>query len=574
MATRIVSKAKQLPILQGIYPYKRAWLSGDVLAGLTLAAVAIPECMGYAKIAGMPIVAGLYTLLLPVFVFAVLGSSRHMVVGADSATAAIMFAGLGTLGITGLEPGSSKWVALAGALALMTGLALLLARILGLGFLADFLSRTVLVGFLTGVGIQVAIGQLPDMFGGVRAPATSTAEKVTEWVTELPHTNLPTLVVALGVLGIMVLLNRYAPKVPGALVALVAAMVVSAIFDPAYYDVAVVGSVWGGFPNLAFPEASWTDGEQLLGIASSIFLVVLTQSAATSRSFAIKYRERLNENVDLLGLGVANLAAGLSSTFVVNGSPTKTAVVDTAGSHSQVAQMVTAAVALLTVMFATGPLAYLPSAALAAIVFWVCIGLVDIRGLRNIYQTRRTEFGTAILTALTVIFVGVEQGIIVAIILSLLDHVRRSYTAANFVLVRDEQGDWRYREPIPGTVSEPRLVVYRLGNELYYANVARFQDEVLGLVNGADPPLKWLVIDAGAVNDVDYSAGQALGDLDTLLQAKGITLALVDLNPNAREQIGRYGSLKGEPQDRYFDTLGKAVRAFRRESPIKEAKNG
>ncbi|MBV9454014.1 MAG: sodium-independent anion transporter, partial [Rubrobacter sp.] len=158
--------------------------------------------------------------------------------------------------------------------------------------------------------------------------------------------------------------------------------------------------------------------------------------------------------------------------------------------------------------------------------------------------------------------------------LSLLDHVRRSYTAANFVLVRDEQGDWRYREPIPGTVSEPRLVVYRLGNELYYANVARFQDEVLGLVDGADPPLKWLVIDAGAVNDVDYSAGQALGDLDTLLQVKGITLALVELNPNAREQIGRYGSLKGEPQDRYFDTLGKAVRAFRQDSPTKETRSG
>jgi MFS superfamily sulfate permease-like transporter len=173
-----------------------------------------------------------------------------------------------------------------------------------------------------------------------------------------------------------------------------------------------------------------------------------------------------------------------------------------------------------------------------------------------------------------VIFVGVEQGIVIAIVLSLLDHVRRSYSAPNFVLVRDEQGDWRYREPAPGTVSEPGLVVYRLGNELYYANVARFQEEVLGLVNGADPSLKWLVIDAGAVNDVDYSAGQALGGLDALLQAKGITLALVELNPNAREQIGRYGSLKGEPQDRYFDTLGEAVRAFRRATSTKETRDG
>ena len=289
---------RALPVLQGILPIDRSRFPAEMLAGVTLAALGIPEVLGYAKIAGMPLVTGLYTLLLPMAVFAVLGSSRHLVVAADSATAAILAASLTGLAVAGSE----RYVRLAGLAALLAGAMLLVARLARLGFLANFLSRTVLVGFLTGVGIQVAAGQLPDMLG-VTAAGKQTLPKLLNTVRALPHTHLADVVVSVGVLVIVLAARRITRRIPGALIAVVLAIVVSRAADLARHGAHTIGHVPGGLPGLGLPAVGWHDIGALLGGAVSMFVVILAQSAATSRAYAAKYEEPFSEATDLVGPG-------------------------------------------------------------------------------------------------------------------------------------------------------------------------------------------------------------------------------------------------------------------------------
>src|SRR4051795_6180677 len=449
--------ARYVSLFGSIRPYDRSFLSRDVVAGVTLAALAIPEVMGYTKIAGTPVITGLYTILLPILAFAVFGSSRHLVVGGDSATAAILFAGIAGLGISGLQPGSSQWLALASLSALMAAGLLLLARLARLGFLANFISRTVLIGFLTGVGIQVAMGQFAGLFG-IPSPDVSlnrtsgTVIKFWDTLTNIDQTSGATLAVSLCVIAILVVFGRWIKAVPGGLVAVVGAIVVSYAFDLSSHGVTVLGPVPSALPHIGFPDGvTWSNGTALLGTAVSIFLVILAQSAATSRAYAVKYKERFVENDDLVGLSAANLAAGLSGTFVVNGSPTKTEMVDEAKSHTQVAQLTTAVVVGIVLLFLTKPLQYLPNAVLAAVVFVIGLKLVEIANMREIWRLRKDEFAIAALTATVVVVVGVEQGIILAIVLSIILHVRRHYTPHDSVIGWDSAGKLELRPPTPGT---------------------------------------------------------------------------------------------------------------------------
>jgi len=341
---------RALPVMRGVLPIERSRVATDVLAGVTLAALGIPEVLGYAKIAGMPVVTGLYTLLLPMAVFAILGSSRHLVVAADSATAAILAASLAGLAVAG----SPQYVRLAGLAALLAGGLLLLARAARLGFLANFLSRSVLVGFLTGVGIQVAIGQLPSMLG-VPVAGRATVPRLWDTVRALPDAHLADVAIAAGVIVIVLVARRITPRIPGALIAVIIAIGVSRAADLARHGVAVVGPVPRGLPGLVLPALGRHDAVSLLGAAASLFVVILAQSAATSRAYAVKYEETLSENTDLVGLGAANVAAAFTGTFVVNGSPTKTQVVDNSGGRSQLAQLTTAAVVLVVLVLLTGP---------------------------------------------------------------------------------------------------------------------------------------------------------------------------------------------------------------------------
>ncbi len=542
--------------MEGLLPIDRSRVPAEALAGLTLAAVGIPEVLGYAKIAGMPVVTGLYTMLLPLAVYAVLGSSRHLVVAADSATAAILAAAL-----TGLAAvGSEQYVKLAGLAALLTGGLLLIARLARLSFLANFLSRTVLVGFLTGVGIQVAAGQLPEMFG-VSATGRSTIPKLANTVRALPHVHLADVVISIGVIVVVIVARQITRRIPGLLIAVIIAIVVSWAAHLASHGVAMVGPVPRGLPSLGLPALGRHDVAALLGAGLSMFVVILAQSAATSRAYATKYEEPFSEATDLVGLGAANAAAAFSGTFVVNGSPTKAQIVDTAGGRSQLSALTASAVVLLVLVLLTGPLAYLPDAALAAVVFMIAIELIDLAGMRRILACRKHEFAVALLTAVAVVVLGVEYGIALAIIASIVDHLRHSYSPFNSVLVKSPQGHWQPVPAEPGARTEEGLVIYRFGTSLYYANASKLLEDVAALV-GHGGPLRWMVIDCAAIGDVDYTASTVLVKVVEHVHLHHVYLALSSVIGPVRQQLDGYGISKALGQDAYFDTPGQALEAF------------
>ena len=545
-------------LFQAIRPVTRAGVLRDAVAGLTLAAMNIPQALGYTRIAGTPVVTGLYTLLLPLMAFAALGSSRYLVVAADSATAAILAGGLLRLA----PVASAHYVALAGMVALLTAGCLLLARLLQLGFLADFLSQTVLVGFLTGVGFQVGIAMLGDLLG-VAVDSNRTVEQLVQVVRGLPQVQVVTLCLSAAVVTLILVLRGLAPRLPGPLFAVVGAIVASATFDFAGHGIAVIQPVAGGLPPMGLPDVRWRELPPLLPIAASCFVMIVAQSAATARAYASRHRQILDENADLVGLSAANAAAALTGTFVVNGSPTQTAMVEASGGRSQLAQVATAALVAVVLLFLTGPLHYLPRCVLGAIVFTIAIGLVDVRGLRNIRRESRGEYRLALVTAAVVVGVGVEQGILLAMVLSLFRHVRHSYRPHTAVLVQDEGGQWRPTPAVAGAQTGPGLVVFQFGADLFYANAGRFVQDVRVLVEGAPTPVQWLVIDAGAITSVDYSAAAVLRDFCRDLRRDGVGLLVVHAESSLQADLERHRVMDVIGADRIIDTLREALAAIR-----------
>jgi sulfate permease, SulP family len=453
-----------LVLFRGFRPFDRNAVMRDVFAGVTLASMNIPQVLGYARIAGMPVVTGLYTVLLPLSAFVVFGSSRHLVVSADSATAIIFSSSLSRMAV----PASEKYVALAGMVALLTAGYLLLAWIFKLGFLADFLSHTVLIGFLTGVGIQVSTAMLGDMFG-VTVHSSKTLVQAWEICQGLPQSNIATTALSMFVVGGTLLGKRFVPRLPFSLMAVVGTIAASEAFRFAERGIAVIGPVAGGLPPLGLPDVTWSETLVLVPVAASCFVMIIAQSAATSRAFALRYHERVDEDADILGLSAANVAAAVSGAFVVNGSPTQTAMADHAGARSQIAQLVFAGVALLVLFFLSGPLQYLPRCVLASIVLTIAFGMIDASGLRDIRRESPGEFYLAAVTAAAVVVIGVEQGILLAIALSLLRHVRHSYSPHGMMLEPDSTGRWVPVPAIPGKETESGLIVFRFGADLFFA---------------------------------------------------------------------------------------------------------
>jgi len=550
-----------LPLLQGLLPFDKLRIGPDIMAGITLAALGIPEVMGYTKIIGTPVVTGLYTLFLPVLIYALFGSSRHLVVSADSATAAMVAAGLTSLSFTANTP---KYVALTSLIGLLAAGILLLARILRLGFLADFLSRTVLVGFLSGVGIQVAFNELHEMLGIERA-GQGFLHQLMFTFRHLPEAHLPSFLIAVSVLAIIIAFEVLAPRFPGALLAVIGMTVASAYFHWHDRGIRVVGAVPSGLPGFGLPDVTWNDVPLVLPIAFSCFIVILAQSAATSRAYALRYRDHFSQNVDLVGLSLANAAAGLSGTFVVNGSPTKTAMVDTAGGRSQWSHLTTATVVLMVLLFFTRPLSFLPNAVLAAIVFRIGVKLVDFRGLAEIRRSQPQEFALALVTALTVVAFGVEPGIILAVVLSLLQHVRCSYRPHTAVIVRDAAGNRSFEDPVPGKMAEPGLVMFWFGADLFFANVAFFVEQARKLVHDSPSPVRWLVIDATAITGLDFSASRAVAGLQQDLAKAGVVLALVVVPVKHRANLERMGLIDLIGANRIFDSRHACLAAYNSE---------
>ncbi|SIT38107.1 Sulphate transporter [Paraburkholderia ribeironis] len=562
--TPIHAPAHRLPFLHGLLPVDRAQLPRDILAGITLAALGIPEVMGYTKIAGTPAVTGLYTILLPLVVFALLGASRHLVVAADSATAAILAGTLATVAALG----SAEYIGLTSTVAFAVAVMLVLARIFRLGFLADFLSRSALIGFLTGVGIQVAVGELAGLLG-MSKQGHGPLLQLASVFQRLGETNYPTLLFSVAVLAVIVGFKRVAPRIPGALIAVVAAIAASMLFDLTRHGIAVIGNVPGGLPALSLPPMHVAQLDQVVATAGSCFIVIIAQSAATARAYANRYNEDVDANLDILGLAGANAAAALTGTFVVNGSPTKTEMVDDAGGRTQIAHLTTAVIVLLVLLFLTRPLSFLPAVVLSAIVFMIGVKLIDVKGMRELFRLQKDEFVVALITAVVVVFVDVMHGIVAAVVLSLIDHARHSYRLRTRVLTRDASGHWVPHVAAPGVFAAPGIVVYRFEADLFYANAGRFMTEILKLMENQQAPVRWVVIDASQISNIDYTAGKTLLQLREELDRRGVGLASVAVPEGVRSEIERYRAL-GSPdaaRKEIFLTVDDAIDALRDAPP-------
>ncbi len=528
----------------------------DTLAGVTLACMNIPQLLGYARIAGMPLIAGLYTAILAPVAFAIFGSSRHLVVAADSGTAAILAGTLSQMA----APGSTHYLSLAATTALLTAGLLLFARIFRLGFLADFMSRTVLVGFLTGVGIQVSIAMLGDMLG-IAVPARSTILQVWQITRGLPRSNVPTLILSSLMVTAILGGRRALPRMPVALVLVVGAIWASRVLRLATLGVATIGPVPGGLPAFGLSLPTWSETLQLLPVAASCFVVIVAQSAATARAFAMRYDERTDEDADILGLAVANGAAAVSGAFVVNGSPTQTAMADRAGARSQLAQVVLAVCVIVVLSVLTSPLQYLPRCVLGAIVFTIAIGMIDVPTLRAMRLESPGEFQLAVVTAAAVAIIGVQDGVLLAVALSLLRHVRQSYRPHTAVLQFDPEHGWSNVPATPGQQTEPGLILYRFGADLFYANANRFADEVHALVDGAPCPVRRVVIEADAITNLDYTAARIVLLLINELTRRQVEIAFARVSPSLRADMDRHGVTAAVGSDRLFVTRHEALTA-------------
>jgi high affinity sulfate transporter 1 len=515
--------------------YRRQWLRGDLVAGVTVAAIAIPESLGYASIAGLPVQTGLYCALLPAILFALIASTRQLVVGADSATAALVAAGAGAV----VAAGSPTYASTVAVLGLITAAILLLMAVARLGFLADLISQPVLAGFLSGVGVSLIIGKLPGMLG-IKASGT-TWDKLVTTVTNLGHVNVTSAALAIGVVVSMLFMERVLPKLPAALLAVVVFSVVAAVIGAEGRGVSMVGDVPAGLPSLALPTFSAGEVARLTPTAAAIAVVILAQSAAVARSFATKNGYRDDTNEDLYGLAAANTGSALTGGFAINGSPPRTSAGDGAGSRSQLVNIVMALVIGIVLLFATGLFEYLPSPVLDGVVFAIGVGLVKVAQLQAIRRTRLFEFGAAMLALVVVAFVGVEQGILLAVLVSLVDRLRRQYQPPDEVLVSDGDIAPRLIDRVQRGTPMDGILVYRFGTGLFFENAAYFDERVRDLVAGATTPVRAVVLDAAAMDDIDFTGTEVLRRQATDFAARNIHVFLAELSTDAEDSVRRAG---------------------------------
>lgn len=535
----------------GFAGYKKKYIKSDVLAALVVTAIAIPQSLGLAVIAGLPPEAGLYSALFAPIVFGVLAHTKRLVIGVDSATAALVASGA----LLVAQAGSPEYTHAIGAIGLLTAGILLLMGVFRLGFLADLISRPVLVGFLGGVGIQLMVTKLPDMLG------LSMNGLWHEF--HLASINSMTITVSVLVVGIIII-SRYT-KVPGELVALVAAMGFAALFKVGEYGVKLVGALPQGLPPFTHPSLSLEMIAVLLPSALAIALVILAQSSAIIRSQAGEHDEKVRLNQDLLALGFANAAAVFSHGFVVNGSPPRTIAADLAGGRSQLVNIIMAGLIGVVLVFGGELFRYMPAAALGAVVFMIGFRLIRFAELRYIWETHKAEFFVAMVALLGTALLGVRQGVLIAVIVSLMERLSRQYRPKDAVLLRDgELSEWAEErlDPHHRHTSRPSgLLVYSFDGALFFENVTYFASRVKRAIAAAKEPVHYVVVDAGAIDSIDYTAVETLKVLYRQLSHDDIKLGFAHVTPNLLDQFEQYGVIDLVGAEHIFPTLNAAIKA-------------
>ena len=549
-----------VPGLRTLREYRRAWLVSDLVAGLVLTALLVPVGMGYAQAAGLPPITGLYATIVPLVVYAVLGPSRVMVLGPDSSLAAVIAAVILPLG--GDDPETA--VALAGALAVLTGLVILVAGVARLGFVTELLSRPVQLGYLYGIAVTILVGQLPRLCGfsiegrGLLTEARDVVQGVADG-----RVNRAALAVGLTGIVVILVLRRLWPKVPGVMVAVVVGIAAVALLDLEAEGVQVVGVLPGGLPTPALPSFDPAALGALFSGALGIALVAVADTTVLSQSLAAQRDETVDPNQELRALGAANLAAGLFQGFAISSSSSRTPVAVAAGARSQLTPLVGAVTIALLLVLAPGALRDLPLPMLAAIVITAAIGLIDVAAVRRLYRVRRSEFVLWLAAFGGVALLGVLVGIFIAILLSLGDFVRRAWRPHDAVLGReDELKGYHDIDRHPSARLIPGLLLYRFDAPLFFANAGWFRRRVRRLVAEAAHPVRWVVVAAEPITDIDTTAADSLRQLLEELRAEQVTLAFAELKGPVKDRLRRYGLFEAVGPDRFFPTIGTAVDGY------------
>lgn len=548
-----------LPGVAVLRHYERSWVRGDVVGGLTVAAYMVPQVMAYAVVAGMPPVVGLWAAVGPLLAYVVFGTSRQLSVGPESTTALMTAAGIAGLG--GVV-GADRSRDLAAALAIAVAVICLAGWVAQLGFLADLLSRPVLVGYMSGIAVLMIAGQLGAVTG-IEVDAESPYGEVAATVTRFAEVHWPTLLIALAGLVLLFTVRRFWPRAPGALGFVLLAALASWLFGLGDRGVELVGEIPRGLPDLGLPDFSGIPVWSLLAAAVGITAVGYSDVVLTGRAFASRRGEKIDSNQELLALGAANMTVGLSGGFPVSCSGSRTALGDAVGTRSQLHSLVAAAFVLGTV-FALGPvLALFPRAALGAVVIFAAVGLVEVGEWRRIARFRNSELLLAVLTTAGVLGLGVLQGIGVAVALSILELLRRLARPHDGILGRvpglagmHDIDDYPEAEQIPG------LVVYRYDAPLFFANADNFVRRALEAVDEADPPARWLLVNAEANVEVDLTAVDVLRMLDQELKARGVQLALAHVKQDMRDDLEKAGFLEVVSDEFIFPTLPTSVEGY------------
>ncbi len=549
-----------MPGVRVLRTYERGWLPRDVIAGIVLVTLLVPQGMAYAELSGLPPITGLYTTVVCLVAYALAGPSPILVLGPDSALGPMIAAT-----ILPLAAGDQNTaIALAGMLAILVGLVCLGAGIGRLGFVADLLSNPVRTGYLAGLAVVIFIGQLPKLFG-FSTDASGLIAEVQAFVQSLDMTNPWALGIGLLSLGIILGLKRASPRTPGILIAVVVAIVLSVVLDLASRGVSVIGVLPQGFPLPSLPAAHLSDIPVLFAAAIGISLVAIGDTISTSGGFASRGGYEVDGDQELAGIGASNLAAGFFSGFPVSTSGSRTAVAFQSGAKTQLTGLVAAGLVLAMLIVVPGLVQSMPQPVLAAVVIAASLTLFDVAELRRLYEVRKAEFGLAVACALGVALIGVLQGIVLAVVLSAVYIFKRAWAPYSAVLGTapglagyHDLANYPEARPVPG------LLIVRWSAPLFFANANEFRDRIRELVRTSTPPPSWVLVAAQPITDIDTTAGSMLVDLDLELNAAGIHLAFAELQTAVRETIVRYGLLETIEGAHFYRSVEEAVDALQR----------
>ena len=559
-----------IPGAVGLASYRREWLPKDVVAGLVLASLLVPQGMAYAQLAGLPPITGLYTSIMCLLAYAVFGPSRILVLGPDSSLGPMIAATVLPLVAAGGDPGRA--VAYASVLALMVGALMLVGARVGLGFIADLLSKPTQVGYMNGLAVTIFVSQLPKLFG-FTVDADGLIDETVLFGRALLESkaNPWALGVGLFALVVMLVLGRWLPKIPAVLVGVLGAMAVSAAFGLGDQGVRLVGLLPSGLPPFSIPRADLMDLPLLAAGAIGIAVVSLADTISTSSAFAARTGQEVRANQEMVGIGAANVAAGIFGGFAVSTSSSRTAVAERAGAKSQVTGLVGAAMIAVMLVLLPGLMATLPQPALAAVVIIASSSLADIPATRRLWTQRRTEFGVAMAAFLGVALLGVLPGILLAVVLSILGVFRRAWDPYRTVL-GDVPGVPGYHDisMYPDAVQYPGLVIYRFDAPLIFANASTFREEVRHLAR-REPKPRWILVAAEPMTDVDTTAADMLEELHRELETDGIDLVFAEMKDAVRSKIRDYGVMWLAEREAFYPTIGSGVKAYRLMAGIPKA---